>query len=123
MGFSEHTRALQQDLSYRSGCLNGLAHVTAIKERIEARKRAAVDPEVEEAVVRLGVYFEQLCEGLGEAAFKLAVKKELGGEELTPAEAELLAKAETKQITTTIDKSTAGELAKLVGERTKSWED
>jgi hypothetical protein len=123
MGFSEHTRALQQDLSYRAGCLNGLAHVTAIKERIEARKREAVDPEVEEAVVRLGVYFEQLCEGLGEAAFKVAVKKELGGEELTKAEADLLAKAETKQVTTTIDKSTAADLAKLVTERTKSWEE
>lgn len=122
MAISEHTLALQQDLSYRSGCLNGLAHVTAIKERIEARKRAAVDPEVEEAVVRLGVYFEELCEGLGEAAFKVAVKKELGGEALAPAEAELLAKAETKQVKTTIDKSMAVELAKLVAERTKSWE-
>lgn len=122
MGISEHTQKLQEDISYRSGCLNGLAHVTAIKERIEARKRAAVDPEVEEAVVRLGVYFEQLCEGLGEAAFKVAVKKELGGEELAPAEAELLAKAETKTVNTTIDKSTATQLAKLVAERTQTWE-
>ena len=100
-----------------------MAHITAIKEKIEARKRAAVDPEVEEAVARLGVYFEQLCLGLGEAAFKVAVKQELGGEVLAPGEADLLAKAESKAVQTTIDKSTAAQLAKLVAERTKSWEE
>lgn len=123
MGISEHTRALQQDISYRSGCLTGLAHITAIKERIEARKRAAVDPEVEEAVVRLGVYFEQLCLGLGEAAFRVAVKQELGGEVLAPSEADLLSKAESKPVATSIDKSTAAELARLVAERTERWDE
>lgn len=122
MAISEHTHALHQDISYRSGCLTGLAHITAIKEQIEARKRAAVDPEIEEAVARLGVYFEQLCLGLGEAAFRVAVKQELGGEVLGPGEADLLAKAESKVVHTTIDKTTATQLAKLIAERTQSWE-
>jgi len=123
MAFGDRARALQKDLSYQAGCLLGLANITAIKFKIEERKRAAVDPEIEEAVVRLGIYFEELCEGLGEPAFKLAVKQELGGELLASSEAEILAKAEARPVKTSIDKETARRLAQLVIERTQDWGD
>jgi len=71
--------------------------------------------------VRLGIYFEELCEGLGEPAFKLAVKQELGGELLASSEAEILAKAEARPVKTSIDKETARRLAQLVIDRTQDW--
>jgi len=72
---------------------------------------------------QLAVYFEQLVAGLDETAFKIALRQEVNGELLGGTEADVLAEAEARKVATTIDKRTATRLAKLIGERARSWMD
>lgn len=60
---------------------------------------------------------------MGETAFKIALRQEIEGELLGGHDAEVLAKAEKVKVTTTINKVTAKRLAKLIGDRSRSWTD
>ncbi len=121
MSYGYHAQALSKDVSYRLGCIAGRGNIAAVKKKIEAD--GGNDTEVEEAANQLAVYFEQLVAGLGETAFEIALRQEVNGELLGGTEADVLAEAEARKVATTIDKRTATRLAKLIGERARSWMD
>jgi hypothetical protein len=121
MSYRYHAQALYKDVSYRLGCIAGRGNIAAVKKKIEAD--GSHDAEVEEAANQLAVYFEQLVAGLGETAFKIAVRQEIQGELVHGPDADVLAEAEARKVKTTIDKRTATRLAKLIGERARSWMD
>jgi hypothetical protein len=125
MTYRYHAEALSQDISYRLGCIDGRGNIAAVKEKIEQmRGQSGVrDAEVESAADQLAIYFEQLVAGLGEAAFKIALRQEIGGELLDGPDAEVLTQAEARKVSTTINKPTAKRLAKLISERAHSWKD
>ncbi len=123
MGFRYHAEALQKDVSYRVGCLAGRGNIAAVKAKIEERKRAAVDPEIEEAVAALGRYFDELTEALGEDGHRVAVKQEFDGVMLEGEEADILERAEARKVKTTISAAEAKRLARLIAERTSGWGD
>ena len=92
-----------------------------LDEAANRRKRGERDPIVELAAQHLKVHFEEVRNGLGPDACRLAYRQEIEGELLSEAEAEELERAEVKPIRTTIDQETAAALADLIRERTANW--
>lgn len=123
MGFRYHVESLDKDVSFRVGCLSGRGNIATIKAKIEERKRAVVDPGLELAVDKLGRYFDELADSLGEEGRKIAEKQEFGGEMLEGEEAAILERAEARTVSTTITSAEAKRLAKLIRERTADWGD